>query len=345
MSRRFYSLKTHFILNVAALLLLTQTGCQLSYMTQSAYNHLKVMSQRQKIEKLLKNPDLPLDHRQKFELVLKVRPFVQELGLNVTHNYTTYVDLKRPYISYLLTVAPQYSIEPKVWRFPFVGEFPYKGFHNPKQADKEAEKYKKQNYDTFVRGVSAYSTLGWFNDPLLSSMLQYTEAELVETVIHESVHATVFIKNNVEFNEQLAVFVARKATLEYYKTHDPEAFQNLLWVYQDEALYLKFINECIDRLTIFYQSKEHHTPEQKADIFEQIKTQFTESLQPKLKTTEFLNFTQWPLNNAFFAGQRVYFENQDRFEHKYQELADIKSFIDFLKTEESRLVEIFSPQT
>lgn len=300
------------------------------------------MRQRQPIEKLLKDPDLPLDHRQKFELVLKIRPYIQDLGLNVTDNYKTYVDLKRPYVSYLLTVAPQYSLEPMVWRFPFAGQFPYKGFHNPKLADKEAQKYQEKNYDTYIRGVSAYSTLGWFNDPLLSSMLSYTEAQLIETVIHESVHATVFIKNNVEFNEQLAVFVARKATLDYYQhQEDTQAFKDLLATYKDESTYLNFINESIDRLTAFYQLPTHHTPEQKQKFFRDLKTHFTTHIAPELTTEHFHRFVDLPLNNAFFAGQRVYFENQDRFENKYQEFSDIKAFIAFLKKEEKHLLEIF----
>lgn len=342
MAPKSYTLKPYLHLSVALVLLGLISGCQLSYMTQSAYNHLKIMSQRKSIEKLLKNPDLPLDHRQKFELVIQIRPYIQALGLNVTNNYKTYVDLKRPYVSYLLTVAPPYSIEPMTWKFPFVGEFPYKGFHNQNRADREALSYSQKNYDTYIRGVSAYSTLGWFNDPLLSSMLQYTEAQLIETVIHESVHATVFIKNNVEFNEQLAVFVARKATLEYYKTQDAKAYEALLHTFADETLYFQFINKCLEQLTEFYQSKEHHTPEQKSRIFAKIQKQFKEDLLPQLQTSYFTKFSELTLNNAFFASQGVYFENQVHFENKFSEFQNIKDFIKFLKKEEKNLVEIFA---
>lgn len=324
-----------------ALLLLSILGCQLPYLTQSAYNHLKIMSQRQSLDSLLKDEDLSPDLRHKFKMVLGVRPFIQELGLEATHNYMTYVDLKRPYVSYLLTVAPEYSLDPMVWSFPFVGKFPYKGFHNKKKAEAEAQKYQSKNYDTFIRGVSAYSTLGWFKDPLLSSMMTYSDSQLIETVIHESVHATVFIKNNVSFNEQLAVFVARKATLNYYLQNNQAAYDELVNTYKDEQIFLNFINYCIDQLTDFYQHSAHHNKQQKQLFFDQLKTHYREQIAPQFKTIKYYDFEQWPLNNAFFAGQKVYFENLDKFESKYKEFSDLQEFIQFLKQEEKNLIKIF----
>lgn len=325
-----------------ALLLPFLSACQIAYLTESAYNHLKIMGGRQKIQKVLLKKDLPKDWKKKLKLTQDIRPFIEELGLNVTHNYNTFVDIKRPYVSYLLTVAPEYSLAPKVWSFPFAGRFPYKGFYKKEKAVKAAKKFQDKNFDTYIRGVSAYSTLGWFNDPILSSMLKYSEAELIETVIHESVHATVFIKNNVSFNEQLAVFVAQKGTLEYYKKTDLKAYENLMQSFKDETLFLKFINNSIDKLTEFYAKPENHDPKKKAEFFKNIKNDFDLTIKPQLKVLKFTYFNEIELNNAYFAGHKVYFDNQERFEKKYQEFNNIKDFITYLKKEKKNLIKTFT---
>ncbi len=320
------------VLSVVLVLLLT-SGCQIPYILESAWTHLKIMSNKQDIEKALKNPELPEEWRQKLTLTLAVRPFVKDLGLKITKNYQSFVDIERPYISHLLIVTPTYSLKTKKWWFPIVGSFPYKGFHSEAKANKAAAYYTKNNMDTYVRGVTAYSTLGWFNDPLLSTMMRYSDEDLVETIIHESVHATIFIKDNVEFNEQLAVFIAKKATLDYYKQKSEKLYQKIIADHKNEDLFTEFLMQSYKKLKTFYKDKLNHTQIAKENIFVEILETYKNDFAPKIKDRKYDFILQQDLNNAFFAAQKTYHMNQLKFEKIYEEQAqkDIKVFIDLLK--------------
>ncbi len=322
--------------SVASLLLFIfffQTGCQIPYLVESAWTHLKIMSSKKDIEKALENPDLPEDWKSKLRLTLEIRPYIKSIGLEITKNYRTFVDLKKPYISHLLIVAPEYSLKPKTWWFPIVGSFPYKGFHNEQKAIKASEYYSKRKYDVYIRGVSAYSTLGWFNDPLLSTMMKYPEEDLVETIIHESVHATIFIKNNVDFNEQLAVFIAKKATLDYYLNQSVQKYKNCQRTYADEDLFTDFLVQSYEKINEFYKDPANHNPEQKQKIFLSIKEFYKAEFLKKFTDRRFDFILERDLNNAFFAAQKTYYSNQQKFEVFFETKAnkDIKDFIGQLK--------------
>src|SRR5262249_33798482 len=130
--------------------------------------------------------------KRKLRLVLEVKKFAEEkLSLTSNRNYLTYVALDRDSVSYVLQVAPFNELSHYEWDYPIVGKMPYKGFFNKDLAKEEAKKFPEEKWDTYIRGVSAYSTLGWFHDPVLSSMLKYSDHELVDTIIHETVHANV----------------------------------------------------------------------------------------------------------------------------------------------------------
>lgn len=347
MNNLFYNLKFYWQRSnatVASLLLFTiifQTGCQIPYLVESAWTHLKIISSKKDIEKALENPDIPEEWKAKLKLTLEIRPYIKSLGLEITKNYRTFVDLKKPYISHLLIVAPEYSLKPKTWWFPIVGTFPYKGFHNEQKAIKASEYYSKKKYDTYIRGVTAYSTLGWFNDPLLSTMMKYPDEDLVETIIHESVHATIFIKNNVDFNEQLAVFIAKKATLYYCLNQSMQKYKNCLRAYADEDLFTDFLVQSYEKIDDFYKDKSNHNPEQKQKIFSTIKEFYKNEYSKKFSDKRYDYILDRDLNNAFFAAQKTYYSNQQKFEVVFEKQAskDIKQFIGMLKKLSSKEIK------
>lgn len=334
----------YFRLLIVTFVLLFNTGCQIPYIIESAWTHLKIISSKQDIQKAIDNPETPEDWKKKLKLSLEVRPFVESLGLRITKNYQSFVDLKRPYVSHLLIVAPEYSLKPKKWWFPIVGSFPYKGFHNENKALKAAEYYEKHSMDTYVRGVTAYSTLGWFNDPILSTMMRYSEDELVETIIHESVHATIFIKDNVDFNEQLAVFIAKKATLEFYNENSKDMYKKIIKDQFNEDLFTEFLMESYQSLKEFYKDKSNHTLEKKKAMFESIKENYKNKYLKKISDRKYDFILNQDLNNAFFAAQQTYHKNQMKFEEIYKKEGqnNIKTFIEMLKKLKSKKIrELF----
>ena len=336
-------LKTNLRILSVVFVLLTTTGCQIPYILESAWTHLKIMSSKQDIEKALKNPELPEDWRHKLNLTLEVRPYIQDLGLKITKNYRSFVDLERPYISHLLIVTPAYSLKTKKWWFPIVGSFPYKGFHSEKKAQKAAERYTKKQMDTYVRGVTAYSTLGWFNDPILSTMMRYSDEDLVETVIHESVHATIFIKNNVEFNEQLAVFIAKKATLEFYKKKSKDLYEKIISNHINEDLFTEYLMASYKKIKTFYKDINNHNLEAKNKIFAEVIADYKNIYAKKINDRKYDFILKEDLNNAFFAAQRTYHMNQVKFERIFIDEAkgDIKVFIELLKKMPSKKIKAY----
>jgi len=180
----------------------------LTYLAKSGISQLKILTNREDINSVLKNNNLPPETRDKLLLVRQVRDFCfNELGLKPTKNYSSFVQLEDKYVSYLLRVSPKYELKTYKWSFPIVGSFPYLGFFDKQDAIDEQQKFKDKSYDTYVRGVTAFSSLGWFNDPVLSSMMNYENPDLVNLIIHETVHSTLFIKNHASFNERLATFL------------------------------------------------------------------------------------------------------------------------------------------
>jgi predicted aminopeptidase len=180
-------------------------GCQIPYLVKSSYNQLSLLSSRQDIDKALQDPKVSDEEKRKLRLSQKVREFaMNQLHLKESKNYTSFVKLDRASVTYVVNASPKWELKHHEWWFPVVGKMPYKGFFNEQDAKEEEEDLKKQDLDTYLRGVSAYSTLGWFNDPILSSMLTSNDYDLVNTIIHETVHATLY-RASSEFSSIFAL--------------------------------------------------------------------------------------------------------------------------------------------
>lgn len=315
------------------------TSCQVNYILKSAYNQFSMMSRRISLEKALKDPQLSHEQKRKIQLAQKAREFAEkELGLKPTKNYTQFVLLDRPYVTYVVSAAPKWKLEAYKWRYPIVGSMPYKGFFNEEDAKKEELDLQKENLDTYMRGVSAYSTLGWFKDPLLSSMLRYQDYDLVNTIIHETVHATLYIKHEADFNERLAVFMGnRGAEMFYLKEEGPESptLQKVQKENADDKLFSEWISGKLKSLAAWYENlpAEQQNEERRQQQFIQLQEDFKKELLPRLMTDSFKKFQDLKINNARLLVYRTYMQDLSDFESLYEKTGrDFNKFLEECKS-------------
>ncbi len=194
---------------VALLAVQCLTGCStIRYYSESVAGQWQVMTQRQEIDQLLKNGTTPSQLRDKLQLATALRQFaITELGLPDNGSYQHYVDIQRPFVVWNVFATPELSLEPHISCFPFAGCLAYRGFFSKQSADAYARDLESQAMDTFVGGVSAYSTLGWFRDPILSSMLNWSDNRLAEVIFHELAHQKLYVEDDTDFNEAYAMVV------------------------------------------------------------------------------------------------------------------------------------------
>lgn len=181
------------------------SGC---YYLQAAQGQMSVLARREPIAKLLAEPGTDARLRTRLEYVQAARRFAsRELGLPDNRSYTTYADIKRRYVSWNVFAAPAFSVEPKQWCFPIAGCVVYRGYFSEAAAERYALRLRSRGYDASVGGVPAYSTLGHFEDPVLSSMLHWSDAQVAATLFHELSHQVVYVGDDSAFNEAFATVV------------------------------------------------------------------------------------------------------------------------------------------
>lgn len=181
-----------------------------------AKGQFKVLWNAQPISEMLESEQVPDSLKQKLLLVEEIRQFAfDSLGLTRNENYTTIYDQKGQEILWVVTACEPYQFVPRVWSFPIIGSFTYKGFFDFKKAENQALELKQEGNDVNIRSVSGWSTLGWFKDPLLSNMLFDDDGDLASTIIHELTHGTLFIPDSMTFNENLASFIGTQGTIRF----------------------------------------------------------------------------------------------------------------------------------
>jgi predicted aminopeptidase len=324
---------------ILAALAFSISGCMVTYLIKSGTDEMKLLNRREPIEKALASPDVPESQKQKLRLAMEARKFAEEkLYFKPTKNYQTYVALKEPYVTWVVVAAPKNKVESYFWHFPLVGKMPYKGYFNVQGAKDEAKEMKEEGYDVWVRGVTAYSTLGWFEDPLLSSMLAGNDPDLVNLIIHESAHATLYIKNHADFNERLATFLGNKGTEEFYKTKEGDKSptnERVKLENEDEKKFSEFITKEIKDLNEWYASRAGATiaEEERQARLKQINEHFVKELKPKMKTSIYDKFEKVEINNAYLASLQTYVYDLSDFGLLLDKFGgDFKAFIAYCKT-------------
>lgn len=276
----------------------------------------------------LAGENIPESDRLFAERVADITRFaVEELGLKKSKNYTRYVALDRDYLAAVVSACAGDSFTRRLWRFPVVGAVPYKGFFDPKDAGKEAERLRKEGFDVWVRKVDAFSTLGWFRDPLYSYMKDYSAHELANLIIHELLHATVFVRGQVQFNEQLAAFTGDTGAALYVESRfgpDSAEYRSIGEAAGDQAAFRTFLRGLCGELETVYASamgREEKLAE-KARIIAAAMERFDAKYDACFQTENFRSFSQLPINNAYLDLYRLYYEEDRFFTGLYERLPD-----------------------
>ena len=212
------------------------------------------MWHRRPIAEVLSRPDLDATTRAKLELVLQVRRFAeQELGFDVGGSYSSITEVANPPIVYVVSAAPRTSLEPYTWWFPIIGRAAYKGYFDAAAARKEAQRLEAKGYDTYIRTAVAFSTLGWFSDPLLPHLLGYDQETLANIIIHELFHSTFYLPGKTALNESLANFAGHRGAIAFFAKEQESkaaATQHAEATWESELAISNFLAEAAERLTV-----------------------------------------------------------------------------------------------
>ena len=257
-------------------------------------------------------------------LVMDIRKFaIEELGLVMSKNYTTYVELDRDYLAAVVSASARDSFHRHEWRFPIVGSMPYKGFFDIEDARKERAKLEKMDLDVWIRRVDGFSTLGWFKDPLYSYMRNYSPGRLADLIIHELVHSTVFIKGQIKFNEELAEFIGSEGARLYIETRygmDSEIYMEMIASEAENRTYIAFIQELIEELEILYLSEltREEILIKKELIIDAAKKRFEAEYDSLFSNDNYRGFLELPVNNAYLELFRLYYTKDNFYADLYE---------------------------
>lgn len=307
------------------LLLLGLTGCSPLYVLRAGYEEARILSRRRSIAGVVADSTTPEATREKLRLVLDARDFAHDsLGLKVGESYTTFARLDSDTLAHIVSAAHQDRFAPHTWWFPIIGHVPYKGFFSLKKARKEAARLERKGFDTYVRPTSAFSTLGWFNDPLVSPLLRYDSVSLAGTVVHELVHNTYYASGQAMFNESLAEFVGSRGAIAFLcgrLGRSSPACTRAEGGWRDEMVFGHFLDALVQRLDSVY-SREDLTRDAKLQqrelIFQQAQRSFAAEVQPQFLTSSYAGFLSRPLNNATLISRRLYYHRLDLFEEVFR---------------------------
>jgi len=251
-------------------------GCEINYLLSQGYHQVKLLSTRRSLEHVLADPNVSEFLKERIRLVQEVCEFAgKDLGLKTAKSYRSFIEIQGPVVAYVVSACLKHRLEPYLWRFPLVGSFPYKGFFNLEEAKKEKTLLETKGLDTHLTGATAFSALGWFADPIYSSMLRLQDIDLCYTIFHELVHATVFFQDQVEFNEQLATFVGWQAALLFFqeKKKDLHKTEKIIEILKEEQALAELLGELKDELDGLYASQMEleYKLQRRKEIFEKAK--------------------------------------------------------------------------
>lgn len=291
------------------IILLSCSGC---YVLKQARYLLYYQHKAEKISELMQRDSLSENTRQLLLLTKKIKAFsVEKLGLADDGNFSTYVHVDGKNIVHVVSASKPDRFEPYEWKFPFFGSFPYKGYFQMKDALNMAQKLEKKGYDVYVRGAGAYSTLGFFTDPIYSYMQEYSIYNLAAVIIHEQTHATIFLKNQVQFNEAMASFVGDEGALLFIRENygeNSDFYRNAILAQKDESAFTAFIKSLYNALADLYAKNltVEIVKSKKQSIISHYKNTFENQYDSLFSTKTYKNFPQKNINNAYLTAYMTY---------------------------------------
>lgn len=305
---------------VSVVFFLTPTGC---YLSRGAWEEGKILARRRPIAGMVADRSTDSLVRRKLRLVLAARQYAQDsIGLSTKESFTTYSKLDRDTLVLVLSAAYRDRLEPYTWWFPIVGRVPYKGFFDFDDARKAGKALFDGGYDVYIRPSSAFSTLGWFNDPLTSTTLSRDTIELVNTVIHEVTHNTFYAPGQAVFNESFANFVGARGAAAFYRSRGrPEAAARVDAEWEDDKLLGDFWTNLARQLDSAYAV---HPADREARItardtlYARARRALVSDIGPRLNTIGPFYVQRVPLDNASLLARLVYAKDLDLFDGVYE---------------------------
>jgi len=313
---------------------LSLTGCgKLSYIANLGWHQGSISFHSVPIKEVLNDPKQNPDIAEKIRFIQKVKRYGEErIGLRKTSCYSTFYEHQGP-ILYVVTACEKDRLQDYQWNFPVIGAVTYKGFFSKRDALKEQQELEKKGYDTYLRPAGAYSTLGYFGDPIFSSLLKWDVGNLSNLILHEMTHTTCYFKGNTDFNEQMATFIGNQGSIlflsEKYGSESAEVLQ-AIQSQHDDLLFSRWIDQACERLSEFYERKISREEKLKGrkEVFRSLQEEF-KSIKPQFQTETYEMFGgEKPLNNAILLGHRQYYQRLEMFEMAYQILGhDLKKVL------------------
>ena len=320
MKRRTRTLVT--LLPLAAILLfaVSPLGC---YLSRAGWEEAKILKGRKPISEVIADPATDSITRAKLALVVAARRFaIDSLGLEAKKSFTQYTRLKHDTLVLLLSAAERDRLVQHTWWFPIVGRVPYKGYFDFGAARDAAKDFEKRGYDVYLRPAAAFSTLGFFNDPLLSTTLRADSLNLASTVIHELTHNTFYAKGQAIFNESFAEFVGARGAAWLFRVRGHEAAAvevEARWA--DDRVLSAFWERLYKTLDSAFKAHPDDRAARLAardSIYANARTTLMDSIRPRTKTIPPRYFERVRLDNAALLARRVYSTDLSTFERVHR---------------------------
>lgn len=300
-------------------LVLLLSGCStLSYYSHAVGGHLEVMQAAHPIDEVIKDPKCDPVLKKKLEEVRLIRDFAsRELGLPDNRSYRSYADIQRPFVTWNVFAAPEFSLQPKTWCMPIVGCVGYRGFHDQKEAESLASELRHEGYDTYVGGIPAYSTLGYLNDPVLNTFLKFGNLEVARLIFHELAHQVLYVDGDTTFNESFAVAVENEG-LRRWLAHmaKPELQYMVTAQQQYKSEFVALVSGYRGKLHEIYDSELPIKAKRqaKADVMAEIEHDYLSQQEAKGKSPYYKEWLEQDFNNAKLGSLGMYNQLLPNFE-------------------------------
>lgn len=308
------------------------------YVARAGWEEMRILRARRPIVELVKDSTVAPDVRAKLALVLEARAFAEDsLGLPAQEAFTRYTQLERDTLVLVLSGSARDALEPVTWWFPVVGRLPYKGYFKERDALAAERALDAAGFDTYLRPASAFSTLGWFNDPLLSTTLAADSVDLVNTVIHELTHNRYFAKGDAVFNESFANFVGARGAERFFRSRgDTVSAARAVARWADDRLLAAYWATLFRSLDGAFRALSGDSLRAarlgaRDSIYVEARRTLVDSVAPLLRTISPLYAERVRLDNAALLARQIYLTDLEEFERSFESNArDVKRAIDAL---------------
>lgn len=317
---------------LGACVLLAVAGCaQLGYYMQAMQGQMSLMSEAKPIDQWLADPLVKEDLKGRLKRVREIRAYAaRELGLPDNASYKNYADLKRKFVMWNVVATPELSVEPNQWCFPVAGCVDYRGYYNKEAAQTFADNLQKQGFDVRVSGVPAYSTLGWFNDPVLSTFIEYPDAELARLVFHELAHQIAYAPNDSQFNESFATAVEEVGVARWLAAQGDDLMRENYQAYRQRKedfliLMTQHRQQLEENFSRSVSDKEKR--KRKAEIFQSLQQEY--ELVKQSRWNGYAGYDRWfsgTMSNADFALMATYHDLVPAFRNLLSEKKTLPAF-------------------